>query len=578
MRPGRVTFAEHPRSSISLPLADRDLTIGRSLAYAVDRFANRSALAFEDRTWTYQGLAADVNRCARALVAAGVGKGTRVGFFMGSRPEFVILAYATAMVGGVGVFISTFSTDEELDWIIRHSDTSLLVIDTTIRSRAVAHDLVERHPSVIESDSAAISCLALPYLRRVVVVPSEGRIPDLGLESWDQLMYLAEKVDQGIVSPREVEVHPSDDAIMLYTSGSTSRPKAVLHAHRAPVMQGFCMANAMAIGEDDRTWTSFPIFWTAGWLTAAVAPLLVGACSVLQEFNESDKALGLIERHRVTCVRQTIHDEMRLVAAQLEDPHDLSSVTIGVVTESLRSFTSAPPDNTEWCGWGMTETFTNATVLPLDADYQRRQTTMGRPVPGVRIRIRDKETGTEMPAGAIGEITVSGLSLMRGYYKGEPALPLDSFGYLRTNDAGYMTQDGFLVFLGRLDRLIKTAGVNVSAVEIEERLREWGRLGTCTVVGVAHPTLGTSPVLCVARRPDDSVTEGEIGDYLRSCLARYKVPKVISFFEENEFPSTVSGKVNVGVLHSLVVQRLMESEIDIEWKEALRASGGPLLG
>ena len=84
--------------------------------------------------------------------------------------------------------------------------------------------------------------------------------------------------------------------------------------------------------------------------------------------------------------------------------------------------------------------------------------------------------------------------------------------------------------------------------------------------------------VCSTRRPDDSVTEGEIGDYLRSCLPRYKVPKVISFFEENEFPSTVSGKVNVGVLHSLVVQRLMESEIDIEWKEAFRASGGPLLG
>jgi acyl-CoA synthetase (AMP-forming)/AMP-acid ligase II len=218
----------------------------------------------------------------------------------------------------------------------------------------------------------------------------------------------------------------------------------------------------------------------------------------------------------------------------------------------------------------MTETFTNATMLPFDAPYELRAGTMGRPVHGNRIRISDRATGAEMATGELGEITVAGMSIMRGYYKTEPALPVDAAGFLPTNDAGFITKDGLLVFAGRRDGLIKTAGVNVSPVEIEERLLDWGRLGTCGVVGVPHPTLGEAVVLCVALRPGDNVTAEEIRDQLRARLASYKVPHRVVFMEESEIPATVSGKVHGPQLRAHLIARLLDEDLDPTWKAVLR--------
>ena len=288
------------------------------------------------------------------------------------------------------------------------------------------------------------------------------------------------------------------------------------------------MADCMAIGNEDRTFTSFPLFWTAGWLTGVAAPFAAGACTVLQEVFDPVEAGALIERERITSVRQMVHDEHRLVKAETEKPHDLSTIEVGVVTESLRVRTSMVGEPTEICAWGMTETFAIAAALPFDAPVELRRSTMGLPVPGNRIRIRDQVTGETLGPGQVGEITVAGMSLMRGYYKAEDPLPTDEAGYLRTGDAGQLRTDGYLIYCGRLDRLIKTAGVNVSPIEIEEHLLTWGGLGTCAVVGIPHPSLGTAAVLCAAHRGDGSkVGEDEIKAVLRDAMPSYKVPHVV---------------------------------------------------
>jgi fatty-acyl-CoA synthase len=217
----------------------------------------------------------------------------------------------------------------------------------------------------------------------------------------------------------------------------------------------------------------------------------------------------------------------------------------------------------------MTETFTNATMLPFDAPYELRRSTMGRPVPGNMIRIRDRESGAEVAAGELGEITVAGMSLMRGYYKADPLLPTDAAGFLPTNDAGYMTPDGYLVFAGRLDRVIKSAGVNVSPIEIEERIQQWGRLGTCAVIGLPHPTLGQVVVLCAVNNRNDPLGEDEVKVYLQEHLASYKVPRHIVFFHRDDMPLTISSKVHVPQLREKLVDRLLTSDIDIPWKQVL---------
>jgi acyl-CoA synthetase (AMP-forming)/AMP-acid ligase II len=568
-RPGRATLDAHPESTIGLPLADGDLTLGKSFLWATRGYADREALVFSGRRYTYRELEAEVVRCARALIAAKVSKGTRVGVLMGARPEFLVLCYAVALVGGINVMISTFAQGEDLDWIVRHSDTALLVMHEGIRGHDVAGGFSQRHPDLGTTTSGVVAAPEFPFLGRIVVVPTARASEGSPFGSWDDFLSAGATVDASVVFARKDSVKANDDAMLLYTSGSTGYPKGVLHSHRAPVMQGFNMADCMAIGPSDRTWTSFPTFWTAGWVTGIAAPLSVGAAIILQESYEPTEAQELIAAERVTSVRQMIHDEMRLVAAHEANPLSLESVTVGVVTDSLRQITRVPYEITEICGWGMTETFTNATMLPFDAPFELRQTTMGRPVPGDFIRIRDFETGEALPPNQLGEITVSGMSLMSGYYKQDPLLPVDSAGYLPTNDSGYLTEAGYLIFAGRTDRLIKTAGVNVAPIEIEERLQQWGRLGTTAVVGVPHPSLGAVVVLCAVSKPDDRVDVDEIKAYLRTHLASYKTPRYVLFFSEDELPLTISSKVQIGPLGEQVKMRLLQLEIDPAWRDTL---------
>jgi fatty-acyl-CoA synthase len=567
-RSGRASFRPHPESTIELPLADSELTLGKSLLWSAERYGDREACVYEGGRWTYREVLADAEHCARSLIALGVDKGTRVAVLMGARYEFISLVYGAAMAGAVCVLISTFSTDDELDYVLAHSGASLLFTHASVRGRHVAADLAHRHPQLT----------GFPKLQRIFVVPDKESEP-APFDSWNDFTALAEAGSPEVMDQRREEIAPDDDAMLLYTSGSTARPKAVLHMHRAPTMQGFRMADAMAIGSEDRSFTSFPPFWTAGWLTAAAAPFAVGACSVLQEFYDPAEALDLIASERVTSLRQMIHDEMRLVAANSARPHDLRSVTVGTVTEALAALTSVDYEISEICGWGMTETFALAAMLQFDEPAELRRTTMGRVVPGNRIRIRDVDTGEEMPAGEMGEITVAGMSLMRGYLNGEsalaePTLPLDDAGYLPTNDAGYMRPDGYLVFTGRLDRLIKSAGVNVSPIEIEEHVQRWGRLGTCLVIGLPHPTLGQAVVLCALQKPgavDSAVSPAEVIGHLRETLAAYKVPREVLFFEEHEVALTVSSKVQADQMTALAIARLLDSDIDPEWRQLLEA-------
>ena len=217
----------------------------------------------------------------------------------------------------------------------------------------------------------------------------------------------------------------------------------------------------------------------------------------------------------------------------------------------------------------MTETFTQVTMLPFDADIELRQQTNGELQLGDRLRIADPETGEEVDRGEVGEITIAGPTLFRGYYKQSPTLPLDSAGCFRTGDTGFIDEAGRLVYTGRLDRLIKSGGVNISPVEIEERLLGWERIGPSSLVGIPHPTLGQAAVLCVVQRAGEDVTADDVIDFLRGEFSSYKIPRRVLFFSSDDVPMTSSSKVVIAQLRDQVIQRLRDDDVDPAWKELL---------
>jgi acyl-CoA synthetase (AMP-forming)/AMP-acid ligase II len=214
--------------------------------------------------------------------------------------------------------------------------------------------------------------------------------------------------------------------------------------------------------------------------------------------------------------------------------------------------------------YGLSETFTIASMLATDAPAEGRRAAHGRALAGTEIRIVDPETGAPVPAGTPGEIAVRGATLMRGYHKVPRELAFDADGWFRTQDGGWLDAEGFLHWTGRLSNLIKTGGANVSPLEIETALASHPDVKLAVAVGVGHPTLGEVVVLCAVPVAGRTVDEAAIRAFLRQRLAAYKVPRRVLAFRADQVSYTGNQKVQVEPLRKLAVERLAAERAEID--------------
>lgn len=534
---------------MDVPPGDARLTLGRFLE-DVARHGERTALRFEGRSTSYADLDREARRLARALVGAGVGKGTRVAVQMANRPEWVLAALAVGLAGGVLVPVSTFAAPAERDHVLRHCDAALLLLQPALLGRRFRDELVADHPELASGAPGRLRCAAFPQLRRVAC---------LGDASWDALLALGEDVPDALLDAIRAEVEPCDDAMIIYTSGTTALPKGVLHAQRAPVLQSWRFREMLRLAPEDRVFTSYPFFWTAGICMSLGAALAAGATLILQETFEPGAALDAIERERATAVHAWPHQHKAMGEHPSLPARDLSALR-KIETASPLAAQAAIRDDLYGFGaaYGLSETFTVASMLPADAPAAERRGSHGPALPGMRYRIVDPASGEPLPPGKEGEIAVCGVTLMRGYYKVPPELVFDAEGWFRTQDGGFLDEAGHLHWTGRLSNLVKTGGANVSPVEIEEQLAGWDALRVALAVGVPHPTLGEALVLCAVAREGAEVGEDDVRRFLRERLAAYKVPRRVLFFRADELRFTANQKIQVGPLRERALARLRE--------------------
>jgi acyl-CoA synthetase (AMP-forming)/AMP-acid ligase II len=523
------------------------LTLGGFLAEVVSRHGDREALAFrpgrsaETMRWTYDQLGREARQIGRSLLAAGVGKGTRVGLLMGNRPEWVAAAYGVAMAGGVLVPVNTFYEPPELEHVLEHSETAVLLLQERL-GRHAYFDEVRRmwggEPST-----------RLPYLRRVVCLETD---------SWTDLIAGAETVPEAQLDACAASVSPFDDGIVIYTSGSMANPKGVLHAHRAPSIQSWRFVRHLALDAADRVWSPYPLFWSAGFSMVMGATFAAGGCLVLQERFDAAESLALLEAEHVTTPFAWPHQ-----IGALEDHADWARRDLSALRH-IESFTGWGRHPSVKLGdvwspraaYGLTETFTILSSLPADTPLEERTGNQGAVLPGMHVRIIDPRTGQPRTVGEEGGIAVKGTCLMKGYLKVAPEDCLDSDGFFHTGDAGFVDQQGLLHWTGRTDDLIKTAGANVSPVEIETVLLEHPGLKAALAVAVPHATLGEMVVLAAVVHDGASVTEAEVQKFLQGRIASYKVPRRVLFFTEAELVQTGNAKIKTTALRSLAVARL----------------------
>jgi fatty-acyl-CoA synthase len=509
--------------------------------------------------WTYAELWERAIEVACALRACGVGKDGRVGVLMTNRPEWIAATFGTSLAGGVAVALSTFATPSELDYFLQISGVSVLLFERRVLKKDFAAMLTELEPEIGTAASGALQSTKYPFLRSLAMIGEAA--PGEAIDTWDAFLARGHQEPRELVGATAAAVHPSDAAMLFFSSGSTSKPKGILNAHRGIAIQMSRFRRMYQFGPEDnvRCWTANGFFWSGNFALALGATLASGGAIVLQPTFNAVEALEVMQAERVNFPFAWPHQWAQLEGAPNWNRVDLSSIRFA---DFSSSFARHPTVSAKWFepghAYGNTETFTITTCFPANTRPEVHAGSSGEALPGVTIKIVDSLTGAVVPRGERGEICVKGPTLMLGYIGTPLDETLDADGFFRTGDGGYLDAAGRLFWQGRLTDIIKTGGANVSPREVDEALASYPGLKVTHTVGVPHDTLGEVVVACIVPHEGASLAAGEIRQFLRERLASYKVPRHVLFFHEDEMALTGSAKIKSGDLRQLAAKRLRE--------------------
>jgi len=538
------------------PAPDYPPTLSNLLERGLEKFGEREIVVLDERRETYGSLERSSSLLARGLLAAGVGKGSRVGILFPNGPDWVRAFFAVARIGAIAVPLNTFCKARELAWILKHADIDTLLLCDRLRTNDYLERLEQAVPGLAQQHGQPLLLPGAPHLRRIFVWGDRNRPWMRSSGDLEALAAASPGIDAAFLREVERTVTPSDPLVIVYTSGSTADPKAVLHAHAALVRHAYQMAQARELVPDDRIWTPMPLFWMGGVCFGLLAAMHSGACTVFEEEFEAGRTLALLERERTTLSLGWPH----YVKALQEHPdftqRDLSSMRRGQTRDALRP--EARPRDPELYPntLGMTETCGPHTWEDMSVELpEELRGSFGIPLEGIDHKIVDPKTGVTLPPGEYGEICVRGFSLMLGLYKQEREDVFDRDGFYHTGDSGYF-QHGRLFFKGRLGEMIKTGGANVAPREIEVVLAEQPEILEGYVVGLPDAARGETVAVAVVLLPGHELTAESLTARLKIQLSAFKLPRHIRFLAEGSLPRTGSGKVDKPRLKTLLLQEL----------------------
>jgi len=531
------------------------LTLPGFILELCKQYGDREAVYWRDlegnpQRWTYTDLLEMSTAVARALVALGVNKGTRVGILISNRPEWLFSAFGAAMAGAVTVALNTFSTREELRHQLKAADIGVVIMEAGVASQNFVDDLMALCPQLEVTNSEQLRSAEFPCLRHVVCIDrgrATGRIYD-----WDEFLSKGREISTEFIDAISSTANATDDALIFFSSGSTALPKAIRQTHRAATLQCWRMAKMYDFDSSVRTWNANGYFFS-GNFAMSFGTLCRGGCLVMLRYFDPDKALELIQEEQVSCVIAWPHQEERFKECPAWEKADFSHVKWVTYFSSFREHHTADIDWAGFDGYGMTETF---TFVALISGRDNTDSCQGMVLPGNTIRIIDPESGDVLPVGETGEIIVKGPTLTPGYIGVPPEDTFDESGFFHTADAGYFSADGQLFWKGRLSDIIKTGGANVSPAEIDSVISRHPAVQSSFTVGVPHDSLGEIVVSCIVLREGQNLDGVTVKSFARESLSGYKVPREVLFFAEEDLPLTGSNKIKHTELRVIAANRL----------------------
>jgi acyl-CoA synthetase (AMP-forming)/AMP-acid ligase II len=542
------------------------LSLPGYLKEVTERYGDREALVMHHSggviRWSYQDLWDQSLAVARALIACGIGKDTRVGILMTNRPEYLSALFGTAMAGGVAVALSTFSTQDELEHLLKTAEVSVLLYENQVLKKDFGAILCALEPSLKNSHPESIDCPSLPYLKHLVsldgITAPQDSLPESpgSCVDWSVFLRRGERVSNESVISRAERVHSGDAGGLFFSSGTTSLPKAILHSQRAFTLQFWRWPRLWGLTEPCRSWTGNGFFWSGPMTIIIGTALSTGGALILQPLFEEKTALQLISEEKVTLMNGRPHQWARMQALPEWKSADFSSLQQVTKGEIILEHPTASTDWEMPNAFGTTETMSILSSFVAGDPDNADSRNFGKLLPGNVMKIIDPLSGEILPLGERGEVCIKGPTLMKGYLGKAPEECFDSEGFYHTGDGGYTDAEGHLFWEGRLNDIIKTGGANVSPEEVDTIIAGYPGVKRTQTVGIPHDTLSEMVVACVVPVAGETLKEEALIDYLKQKLASFKVPRRVLFFAEEDYPLTGNEKVKASDLRELASQRL----------------------
>lgn len=508
---------------------------------------NGWAVRYTDRNYfrTWKELNDEADLIARGMMSLGVKKGDHVAIWATNTPEWILTLFAAAKIGAVLVTVNTNFKIFELEYLLRQSDTKLLVMIGGFKNNDYVATVNELLPE-LKTTSSEIESEHLPFLKRVVFAGKET--PD-GMLNFEDLKILGGDFPVEIYEENKKTLNTHDVVNMQYTSGTTGFPKGVMLTHYNILNNGKTIGDGMKFTKNDKLCITVPFFHCFGLVLAMMACITHGTTMVPVERYSPVPVMNAISVEKCTAV----HGVPTMFIAMLEHAQfnnfDFSSLRTGIMAgspcpiEVMKKVIDKMNMREIVIVFGQTEASPGCTMTTTSDSIDKRVNTVGRAFPGVECKIIDPESGEELPINTPGEFCARGYNIMKGYYKMPEATAqaIDKDGWLHTGDLCTVDEDGYYKVVGRIKDMIIRGGENIYPKEIEECLYTCDKVSDVQVIGVPSEAYGEEVMACVILKEGEEMTEEEVKEFVGARMAKHKVPRYVRFVDS--FPTNAAGKI-----------------------------------
>lgn len=540
-----------------------NITVSKLLEQVAQQYPDDEAVKFTDRDYhrTWKEFNQEVELIAKGFMDMGIQKGDHVAIWATNVPEWMLTFFACTKIGAVLVTVNTAYKVFELEYLLRQSDTKMLVLMDGYKSNSYVDIVNELCPRLKDAKPGDYQDPMLPCLRSVVYAGDHPDTP-AGMVHWKEIAKRAKNVSEETFRAVYDSIDPQDICNMQYTSGTTGFPKGVMLTHYNIVNNGKAIGDCMKFTHADKLCIVVPFFHCFGMVLAMMACLTHSSAMVPVDVYHPVKVMDALQNEQCTAV----HGVPTMFIGMLEHPdfdqYDFSHLRTGIMAGSpcpikvMEQVVEKMNMREITITYGQTEASPATTMTTTDDSLELRVATVGRSMPHVETKIVDPETGETLGPGKTGEFCSRGYNTMRGYYKMEEATRqvIDKDGWLHSGDLATVDEKGYYKITGRIKDMIIRGGENIYPKEIEEFLYTHPSISDVQVIGVPSQRYGEEIMACVVLKEGCAMTEDDVKDFVRSNMARHKVPSYIAFMDA--FPMTASGKIQKFKLREWAVEQL----------------------